>query len=336
MSSSDSFTALRRLIVGYRLSQALSAVARLGIADLLKDGPKHADELARETGTHAPSLYRVLRLLASEGIFAEQKRGHFALTALAEPLLSDAPRSLRARAIFEGEPWNWGPWSNLLHSVRTGGSAFDHMFGMGLFDYLEQHVDASASFNRLMAEQTTAQARDILQVYDFAGVDILVDVGGGHGALLAAVLRARPGMRGILFDLPQATARARTELEAAGVADRCEIVEGDFFETVPEGGEAYLLKYILHDWDDEQCQKILGNCRRAMARGARLVVVESLIPPGNEPHYGKYLDVSMLVITKGRERTEQEYGSLFRETGFTPSRMVPTRAELSVIEAIAA
>lgn len=334
VNTQSAATALRRLIVGYRLSQALFVAAKLGIADLLKDGPRSVNDLAQGTGVDPASLYRVLRLLASEGVFAEVDQAQFRLTLLAVPLQSDAHDSLRARAIFDGEEWNWHPWGNLLHSVKTGGPAFDHTYEMGIFEYLKQYPAADASFNELMATQTMPWALAVVSAYDFSGINTLVDVGGGPGALLAAILKAHPHMRGILLELPHVIAGARVQLERAGVADRCDTVGADFFEAVPAGADGYILKHILHNWDEDHCRAILKNCRGAMSRGGRLVVVELLIRPGNEPDYGKFLDLNMLVLAKGRERTEGEYRKLFESTGFTLSRVVPTESELSLIEGV--
>ncbi len=323
---------LRRMIVGYRLSQALHVAAKLGIADLLAEGPRRAEDLAGVTGSHPSSLYRVLRLLASEGVFEELEDGRFTLTPLAEPLRSDAPNSLRARAIFDGESWNWHPWGNLLHSTKTGGSAFDHTYGVAVFDYLKETPEAATSFDSLMAAQTRPWALSVADAYDFADIDTLVDIGGGYGALLAAILTAHPHLNGVLVDLPHVVAGARPKLEAAGLAGRCETVAGDFFQSVPDGGDAYMLKHVLHDWDDDRCVSILDKCRRAISNEGRLLVVEILITTGNEPDYGKYLDLNMLVLTKGRERTEEQYRTLFEAAGFTLSRVVATHSELSIIE----
>ena len=323
---------LRRMIVGYRLSQALHVAAKLGIADLLAEGPRRAEDLAGVTGSHPSSLFRVLRLLASEGVFEELEEGQFTLTPLAEPLRSDAPDSLRARAIFDGEEWNWHPWGNLLHSTKTGGSAFDHTYGVAVFDYLKETPEAATSFDSLMAAQTRPWALSVADAYDFADIGTLVDVGGGYGVLLAAILTAHPHLKGVLVELPHVVAGARPKLEEAGLAGRCEAVAGDFFQSIPDGGDAYILKHVLHDWDDDRCVSILDNCRRAISNEDRLLVVEILIAPGNEPDYGKYLDLNMLVLTKGRERTEEQYRTLFEAAAFTLSRVVATRSELSIIE----
>lgn len=335
-SENSSAADLRRLIIGYRISQALNVAAVLGIADLLADGPKSVEDLAQATDSHALSLYRVLRLLASEGVFVEEAERRFRSTPLAEPLRRAAPISLKSRAEFDGDTANWRAWGNLLHSVRSGETALDHTFDVSLFEYLEQNVETSGRFNDMMVRQTQGWARDVIEAYDFDGVGTLVDVGGGHGAMLAAILTAHPHMNGILFDLPHVVEGAAPRLEAAGVAGRCEVLGGSFFDSLPEGGDAYLLKHVLHDWDDARCKQILANCRRTMAQDARLLVLEVLLAPGNEPDYGKALDVNMLVLTGGRERGEAEYRDLLQANGFTLARVVRTPGELSVIEGLPA
>lgn len=325
---------LRRLIVGYRLSQSIYVAAKLGIADLLKDGSKSVHDLAEATGTHAESLYRVLRLLASEGVFTELEQSRFELTPLAEALQSDAPSAFRARAIFDAEEGNWKAWGNLLHSVTTGESAFDYTFDGGLFDYFKLNLSAAESFDNLMAEQTMPWARAVVDAYDFSGVRTVADIGGGYGALVATILAANPTMQGILFDQPHVVAGSSPTLDAAEVTDRCQIIAGDFFEIAPEGGDRYILKHILHDWDEDQCQIILRNLRRVMPTDGRLLIVEILISPGNEPDYGKYLDLNMLVLAKGRERSETEYRELLAKAGFAVSSVISTKSELSILECI--
>jgi hypothetical protein len=323
---------LRRLIMGYRVSQALHVAAVLGIPDLLKDGPRHFDDLARSTNTHAQCLYRLLRLLASVGVFTEQDEGCFALTSVAQHLRSDAADSLRTRAMFDGAQGNWAAWGNLLTSIRTGRPAIEHTFGTDLFGYLNDHPDEGKIFNEVMAVQTSTAARAILEAYDFSEIGTVVDIGGGVGALLTDILRAYPSMHGILYDQPHVAADAKSRLASVGVADRCQTLGGNFFESVPSGGNAYILKHILHDWDDEDCRRIIRNCRSAMAENGRLLVIEVLNPPGDTPHYGKFVDLQMLVVTKGgRERTEAEYRQLFASAGFTLSRAVPTGSDVSLI-----
>ena len=324
---------LLQMMTGYWVSQALYVAAKLGIADLLADGPVDCEDLAAATNTHAPSLQRVLRALASVGVFTEVSPGSFALTPLAELLRTETPGSMSALAIMYAEE-QYRAWGELLHSVRTGEMAFDHQFGMGYFEYLAQHPEADRVFNEAMTGWTQQLVGAVVDTYDFSPFHTVVDVGGGYGALLATILRNNPGTRGILFEQPHVIASAEEELVAAGVADRCTFVGGDFFVEVPAGGDAYVLSQILHDWDDERCVAILGQCRRAMPDHGKLLVVELVLPAGDEPSLGKWLDLHMLVLLGGRERTAAEYDTLFRAAGFKLARVVPTSPGPSVVEAI--
>jgi O-methyltransferase domain/Dimerisation domain len=328
--------ALRQLSTGFWLTKAIAVAAELGIADHLQAGPKTVAELAQAVGAHPGSLYRLLRGIASVGVFAEEGQGRFTLTPLAALLLTDTPQSWRAAAIMNGAPWVWQPWGDLLHSVKTGNPAFDHVFGMEFDAYLTQHRDAADTFQAFMDVATGEEALAVAPVYDFSGLSLVVDVGGGRGALLGTILQANPYLRGVLFEAPHVIATARAALEAQGVADRCELVAGDFFEALPTGGDAYLLKWILVSWDDERAITILQNCRRAMSAHGRLLVVERIIPPGNEPFYGKLADLNLLVLYRGRHRTEAEYRALFARAGFELSRIIPTHSptEFSVIEGV--
>ena len=324
---------LDRMISGYWISQAIYAAAKLGIADLLNDGLKSVEELASATATNADALYRLLRALASVGVFAETAPRQFALTPLAEPLRSDVPGSKRALALMMGDE-QFRAWGEFLYSVQTGQTAFEKVFGQPIFDYLGQHPDKARIFDEAMTGIHGRESSAILDSYDFAGIGLLADIGGGNGSQLAAVLEKHPGMRGLLFDLPHVIERARGRIEAAGLADRCQLVSSSFFESVPSGADAYLMRHIIHDWDDEKSLTILRNCRAAMSPGSRLLVIESVIPPGNEPFGGKLLDLVMLLIPGGKERTEEEYRSLFDQAGFHLSRIVPTATEVSVIEGL--
>jgi hypothetical protein len=319
---------------GYRAAQALCVVARLGIADLLSDGPKPSEVLAQATGTHAPSLYRLLRAVASLGVFAEDEQGRFQLTPLAEPLRSDVPGSVRTLVSFFGEPYFWEAWGDLQYSVRTGKAAFDHVYGMGLYAYLAERPEVAAAFDAGMMAGT--REIPLVDAYDFAGVSSVVDVGGGLGTLVAAVLRAHPALRGVLFDQPQVVAGAHAYLEAEGVADRCQVIGGDFFAEVPGGGDAYLLSDVLHNWDDEHAIAILANCRRAMHPNGRLLVVEKVMPAGNVPSTTALIDLSSLVMTGGCERTEAQHRANFSAAGFTLTRIIPTSYGPSVIEGVPA
>lgn len=323
---------LMRLVSGYWVSQCVYIAALLGIADLLEAGPRLPADLARATGTHERSLYRLLRALASLGVFAEDAEGRFALTPLAEPLRSNHPHSIRSAAIVMGEE-HYRAWGELLYSVRTGETAFDHVFGQPIFEYLASRPREATLFDEAMVAVHGPETAAMLEAYDLGGVGTLVDVGGGNGSLLIGALQRYPAMRGILFDRPDVVERARGNLEAAGVAGRCATVGGSFFESVPEGGDAYLLRHIIHDWDDARSLTILRNCRRAMGPGGRLLIVESVIAPGNAPSFAKLLDMNMLVLPGGLERTEAQYRNLLSEAGFRLERVVPTRTEVGVIEA---
>jgi hypothetical protein len=322
---------LWRMTTAYQVSQAIHVAATLGIADLLEDGARSADELAEATGTHPPALYRTLRALASVGVFAEETDGRFGLTPLAEHLRTDAPGSLRSWAMLMGRPYFFTSWGHLLHSVKTGEAAFPEVYGTTAWEYRAAHPEEGAIFDAAMTGLSGAEAEAVVRSYDFSAIGILVDVGGGEGALLAAILAANPALRGVLFDQPHVVAGAGPLLEQAGVADRCEVVGGSFFEGVPEGADAYLLKSIVHDWDDASAIEILRKCRAAMADTGRLLLVERGIRPGNEPDPAKFIDLMMLVMLGGRERTADEYGRLYAEAGFRLTNIIPATGSLLVI-----
>jgi hypothetical protein len=321
-------------LAGTWVAQAISVVAKLGVADALADGPQTVDALAAAADAHAPSLYRVLRALSSVGIFAEDDDGRFRLTPLAEPLRSDGPGAVRAMAILLGEDWAWRPWEHLLHSVWTGQSAFEQTHGLPIFDYLAQQPEAGAAFDAGMTGRSGPDDAAVAAGYDFSGFGTVVDVAGGRGSLLAAILRTHPTARGVLFEQAHVVSGATQYLDAAGLGSRCEIVAGDFLASVVAGGDAYVLKRVIHDWDDDHAVRILELCRRAMPATGRLLVIETVIPPGNEPSFGKLLDVLILVWTGGKERTEAEYRALLEAAGFELTRVVPTRSSLSVVEGV--
>ena len=323
---------MREMLGGYRITQMLYVAAKLGLPDLLAEGPKTAEELAIATKANGSSLYRLLRTLASTGVFAERPDGTFESTALADRLRSDTPDSQRAFALSYGAPWWWNAFGELLHSVRTGETAFTRVHGTTLFEYLGGHPDAARVFNENMTAATHGLAEAMATAYDFSQVEVLVDVGGGHGALAAALLRQNPRMRAVIFDQPavlEGTASVVREFLA-----RCDLSPGDFFEAVPDGADLYLLKDIIHDWDDVRAALILQNVRRAMRPDARLLVIESMIPPGNEPFRGKLVDITMLVLTGGRERTEPEYTRLLHGAGLRLNRAIPLKSGASVLEAL--
>jgi hypothetical protein len=324
--------AMLQMISGFWISRAIYIAAKLGIADLLRDGHRTIDELAAATGTHAPSLYRVMRALASVGVFTEAEKTGFTLTPLAETLRTDAPGSLRAFATVELGEEHYPAWGELLHSVKTGEIAFDRAFGMPVWKFFEQNPENAKTFNDAMTGMTLAVNDAVLSSYDFSSISEIVDVGGGHGSLIASILKSNPPMRGVLFDAPPVIEGARRRIGAEGIAERCEAIAGDFFESVPSGGYAYILKWIIHDWDDERSVTILKNCHRAMAENGRLLLVEAVVPDGSEPHFSKFIDLNMLVMTGGRERTEDEYRTLFEASGFRLTRIIPTESPMSIIE----
>jgi hypothetical protein len=325
---------LQRIIVGSWITQAIYVAAQLGIADLLKDGSKSYAELATISGVDVRSLYRLLRALASVGIFAEGSLGYFELTPLAQCLQSDRPDSLRAYAIKSGQAWEWQPWGHLLESVKTGKPVFKNIFGMEIFDYLATDASATKIYNQAISSFSDKQDAAIAAGYDFSSIHNLVEVAGGRGTLIASILKANSTMQGILFDLPHVVADSKPLIADLGLQDRCQLIGGNFFESVPPGGDAYLLRYIIHDWDDERAIAILKNCYQAMQPDGKLLLVEMVIPPGNEPFYGKLLDLQMLLNYGGRERTEAEYEVLLETAGFSITKIHPVAPPVSVIEAI--
>lgn len=322
---------MARMITGYWTSQMVHVAAKLRLADHLADGPRSVDELAAATDTHARSLYRLLRALASVGLFSEAEDGRFTQTALSESLRKDVPGSQWAMAVMMGEE-HYHAWGDLLESVRTGETAFDRLYGKPVFEYLGEHPEQAKVFDAAMTAIHGRETQAMLDAYDLSGVGVLADVGGGNGTNLIGVLGRYPEMRGILFDLPHVVERAAANLERAGLSGRCEVVGGDFFGSIPVHADAYHLRHILHDWDDEKAGLILRNVRKMMPRGAKLLVVEHVLPPGNEPSFGKLLDLNMLLLPGGVERTADEFRRLYVVAGFRLTRIVPTEGDLSVVE----
>ncbi len=325
--------ALWQLVNGYRTTQALLVVVELGVPDLLADGPRSSAELAAETGSDEPSLYRLLRALAALGVLREDRDRHFSLSAMGEPLRSNSPESLAAWIRFVGRDYHRAAWAQLEHSVRTGEDAMTHTLGRSVWEYRADHPDEAEIFDRAMTDLTRASMRELVAGYDFTRFGTVVDVGGGHGGFLAAILRAAPGAHGVLFDLPHVVGGAHALLEEVGVFDRTEIVAGSFFDSVPEGGDAYTLKSIIHDWDDEDAVRILRTCRAAMGPDARVLLVERDLGAPNEAPGAKLSDLNMLVVLGGRERTRDEYAALFQRSGLAFLGETPTSSGFSVFEA---
>lgn len=318
------------------VTQAVYVAARLGLADLLAGGPRAPDDLAGAAGAHAPSLRRLLRALATLEIVREREDGAFELLPTGAFLRSDGETSLRSWALMVGG-YQWQTWGRLLESVRTGQSARTLLYGTEGFEHLERDPEWAAVFHQAMVEVTRLVTPGLVRAYDFSALKRLVDVGGGYGALLAAILAANPGARGVLFDQVHALGKARAHLERAGLADRCELVAGSFFEAVPEGADAYLLKSILHDWNDERCRVILENCRRAMKPGAKLLVVERLMPGKMEASAAHRnvvrSDLNMMVSLAALERTEAQFRSLLESAGLRLDRTIPADGGFYILEA---
>jgi hypothetical protein len=324
-----------QMLAGKSVAQAISVAAELGIADALKDAPKHVEELAAATSTHAPSLYRLLRALASVGIFTEIEDRQFGLTPLAACLRSDAPDSIRNLARWYGVPLILRGWEELLHSVKTGETGVKQALGVtDSFAYMSEHPEQAQIFHACMTEISRKNMPGIVGAYDFGRFRKIVDVGGSHGLLLAAILRRYPGPHGVVFDLPRVVEGTQRAIAADGLTERCEAVGGNFFESVPAGADAYVLKQVIHDWDDAPAVAILRNVRQAIKPEGRLLLLEVVIPPGNEPSLSKLSDLGMLVVAGGRERTEIEYRALFAAAGFTLTAIHPTASGQSVIEGV--
>src|SRR5215203_5169036 len=327
--------ALRRLVNGYQVTQVIHVAAVLGLADLLADGSRSSGDLAAATNTHPGTLYRLLRALAGAGVFQEEEDRHFALTDLGACLRVDAPEPVAGWAAFVGEPYHWQAWNALLHSVRTGENAFRHVHGIDSWTFRAHHPELSAGFDRAMTDLSRQLSTAILAAYDFGRFGQIIDVGGGNGAFLAAILAKHPHLHGVLCDQPHVVSGAETVLAAAGVADRCKVVGGSFFDAVPAGGDAYILKAILHDWEDAPCIQILQTCRRAMAAGTVLLVVERDLGQPNQDPDAKFSDLNMLVGPMGRERTPEEYAALFAAVGFRFVRFAPSAVDTGVYEGVA-
>jgi hypothetical protein len=323
-----------QMAVGHVVARIMYVLAELAIADHLEHGPKSADGIAQATGAHAPSVYRLLRSAAGLGFFVEDADHRFRLTPLGSALRSDAPGRARSMLRCLAGPVGWRTLSESLHSVKTGEAALNKAFGQSIFDYLAGAPEDATLFNEMMIAFHGSEPPAVTAAYDFSGLRTVVDVGGGTGNLLTTILLANPKLRGVLYDMPHVASEARVLIAERGLSERCQVVEGSFFDSVPTGGDVYLMSHIIHDWDEASCLRLLEHCRRAMPGHGRLLLIEMVIPPGNEFHPSKLLDMIMLTFTPGgRERTEKEYGALFEKAGLKLTRVVPTASPVSVIEA---
>lgn len=322
---------LTQMVFGVGLSRAISSIAELGVADQIEPGsPQPVESLAKVTGTHERSLYRILRFLASNGIFKEKDNRYFDHTALSRCLRSDAEGSFRPAAQMGHRISSF--WDGLHHSVLTGEAGFTKIFGQPLFDYLGTHPEVAPIFDAAMVAIHGHETPAMLNAYDFSSTSVLADIGGGNGSLIAATLPRFPKLKGILFELEHVIRRARENLKAHGVGDRCSLVAGNFFESLPSGADTYLFRHIIHDWSDEQSVQILKNCRKVIPDGGRLLIIEAVVPTGNEPSAAKDFDIVMLVLPGGLERTEEEYRMLLQEAGFQLSSVIPTTSAVSIVE----
>ena len=315
-------------------SQMLLVAAQLELADRLGDGPKTSDQLANELGMNAPAFYRFLRSLAGMGVLTEIDSRSFALTPLGEALKKGAPGSARATILTLAGPIGRQAWDRLLYSLKTGKSGLSEALGRPLFEYLAEHSEEASLFSETMVGFHGAEPPAVAAAYDFHTFGSIVDVGGATGNMLVHILQRHARARGVLFDLPHVVAEAPALLASHGMADRVSIASGSFFENVPAGHDAYVLSHIIHDWDEDQCQTILRNCRRAIDRNGRLLIVEMVLPEGDTPHPGKMLDMMMLVAPGGQERTPREYGEMLGRAGFQMTSVVPTSSDVSIVEAV--
>jgi hypothetical protein len=322
-----------QFILSLMVPQAIHVAAKLGIADIVAKAPATADELAATTQSNAPALSRLLKFLASVGIFSEDSSGSFQQTPLSDVLRADHPQSVRGAAIAFGSGLLWKAFGELSSTIATGKPAFNHVFGTSFFEYLAAHSEDATIFNAAMTSVSSVELPSVVAAYDFSGFERIVDVGGGQGALLHGILSANPKLRGVLFDLPSVVAGAES-LGSGPIAERCEIVGGDFFQEIPEGADAYLMRVVIHDWNDQDALKILKNCRRAIPEHGKLLLVESVLRPPNQPDPGRFNDLTMLVMAPGgRERTEAEFTQLLSEAGFALMRVLPATGLTSIVEA---
>jgi hypothetical protein len=326
---------LLRLVNGYQLSQAIHVAATLNLADHIGSSTRSSDELASLTRAHPQSLYRLLRALAAAGVLHEGDDRTFSLTDMGECLRSESVTPVGGWAAFIGRPNVWQAWGHLLHSVRTGENAYQDLHGQSVWQFRADHPEENAIFDRAMTSNSRAAIDEAIAAYDFGQFGHVADIGGGQGRLIAGILLTHPNLRGTLFDQPHVVAKAGDVLAAGGVADRCNVVAGNFFDAVPEGADAYIMRAVIHDWDDEKSLAILRTCRRAMRHGARLLLLERVVEPPNKGLITKLSDLNMLIAPGGQERSYDEYAALCQQTSFEPRGVVRAGAQFQIIEAVA-
>ena len=326
--------ALSQMIQGYKNSQLVYIATKLGIADLLAAGPKSVEEIVISTGSNAQALRRIMSGFVLCGLVIQREDNLFELSTLGECLRSDVPDSLKDEALFAGEILS-PAWSAIYNTVKTGITGFDHFFGMGIFQYLTQHPEIGESFNKVMVKCTVSMSESVLAAYDFSPYRAIVDVGGGFGALLTSILKKHQGIQGVLFDIPSVIQGAKEKLLKEGLLNRCNVVDGDFFNSVPQGGDLYILKSIIHDWDEANCLRILKNCHKAMGKRGKLLLIEWVMPEIiDNATNAVNLDLTMLMVSGGKERTEGEYRALFDSAGFQLNRIIPIPSGKSLIEGV--
>ena len=323
---------LIQLLTGAWATQAVATAARLGIPEVLAEGPKTADEVAAQARTHAGATRRLLRALASLGVLERRSDGRFANTAVGDRLRAGVPRNLKDMFIAETDRVHWHSWEKAADAVRTGQPQPKPVFGLAAFEYYTKHQDEGEQFGKAMENVSGFAAQAVLEAYDFSGVKTFMDVGGGNGSLALRILSEHPEMKARVFDLPYIEPQAKRTIQAAGAAQICEFHAGDFFKEVPKGADLHALKFILHDWNDEECVQILSRCREALASGGRVLIVEMLVPEEIRPDFVTLMDLNMLVMTGGRERTAKEFEQLLNDAGFEMTRVIPTKSPVSLIE----
>jgi ubiquinone/menaquinone biosynthesis C-methylase UbiE len=325
---------LNQMLFGFVLTKAIHVAAKLNIADIIgSQGPMTGAELAKQSGADAESVSRLLRALASAGIFSIGESGKYSLTPLAESLKEDNPESIKAMALVLGDML-YKAYDELLFSVKTGDNGFTKALGVPVFQYLTNNAETGKLFDRMMTDIHGGETQPMVDTYDFSAFNTVVDIGGGNGEVISSVLNKNAGVKGILFDLPEVIDRARNNMSASGLSNRCELVSGNFFDSVVKGGDAYIMRHILHDWSDDDAVTILTNCRKSMNAGGKVLVVEAVIQEGNEPSPFKLLDLTMLLIG-GKERTKSQFENIFSKAGLKLNRIVPFQHDLSVVEGVA-